>query len=373
MKFWIVGGGTGGHVYPALAVVQALRAIKPGHNAPDGIAPEIALTWVGTVGGMEAQLVERLEVPFIAIPAGGVHGVGLLKTVVNLWRMVQGFFVTWRYMRKERPAALLTTGGYVSGPVTLVAWLLHVPILVFLPDIEPAQSVRFAGWMAARIAVTVADSEQIFPTEKVVVTGYPLREEFARWDRCAAREYFGLALDEPVLLVFGGSHGARTINRALLANLPALIDKVQVLHISGMLDWPEVAAARQALPEGIQARYYAFDYIHEMGAALAAADLVLSRAGASILGEFSYFGLPAILVPYPYAWRYQKVNANWLADRGAAIVVEDAELAEVMVPTVSALLSDDEQLQAMATAARALAHPDAAQHIARLLCELAVS
>ena len=130
----------------------------------------------------------------------------------------------------------------------------------------------------------------------------------------------------------------------MLANLPALLEEVEIIHISGQLDWDEVAEAHAQLSDVQRVHYHTFPYLHEeMGAALAAADLVVSRAGASVLGEFPYFELPAVLVPYPYAWRYQKVNAQWLADRGAAIVVEDAALKETLVSTVCALIADSDR------------------------------
>ncbi|MEA3397945.1 MAG: UDP-N-acetylglucosamine--N-acetylmuramyl-(pentapeptide) pyrophosphoryl-undecaprenol N-acetylglucosamine transferase, partial [Chloroflexota bacterium] len=173
MRFWIVGGGTGGHVYPALSVAQALRAVDP----------TVTLTWVGDQGGMTAGLVARAGLPFLGIPAGGVHGVGLGRALRNVWRLAQGLVASWRALGRERPAALLTTGGYVSGPVAVAAWLRRVPVLLFLPDIEPGQSFRFIGRLAACIGVTVEDSRAFFPAHKVVVTGYPLRAEVTRWDR----------------------------------------------------------------------------------------------------------------------------------------------------------------------------------------------
>lgn len=366
MRFWIVGGGTGGHVYPALAVAQALQAA-----APEAGAAKNALTWIGSIGGMEAELVARAGLPFIGIPAGGLHGVALLNAVRNGWQLTRGTFAALRHLRRERPDAILTTGGYVSGPVAVAAAWRHVPILVYLPDIEPAQSVKALARLATRIGVTVEDSRAFLPAKKVVVTGYPLGERITRWNRVAGRQALGLPLDDLVLLVFGGSRGARSINRALLAQLPALTEVAHVLHVSGELDWPEISAARETLPEDVKARYHAYAYLHdEMGAAMAAADLAVCRAGASILGEFPYFGLPSILVPYPHAWRYQKVNAAWLADRGAAVVIDDAALPTQLAPIARALLQDTSRREAMANAARTLARPDAAQHLAELLVQV---
>lgn len=314
----------------------------------------------------------REGIAFHAISAGGLHGVALLNAVRNGWALARGLFEARQLMAHERPDAILTTGGYVSGPVATAASWQRVPLLVYVPDIEPAQSVKSAARLAARVAVTVEDSRQFLPAHKVVVTGYPLGERITRWTRAAGRAALGLDADAPVLLVFGGSRGARSINRALLPHLPELTALAQVVHVSGTLDWAEVEAARAALPEAVRARYQAYPYLHdEMGAAMAAADLVVCRAGASTLGEFPYFGLPAILVPYPHAWRYQRVNAEWLAARGAAVVVEDADLAAQLAPQVRALLTDAPKRAAMSQAARALAQPDAAQRLAAELLALA--
>jgi len=321
---------------------------------------------------MEADIVARAGVPLISIPGGGMHGVALLNAIRNGWELSRGVFVALNAMRRERPEALLTTGGYVSGPVSVAARWLGVPMLVYVPDIEPAQSVKATARLAARVATTVEDSVQFLPAHKVVVTGYPLGERLTRWTRPAGRAALGLAADVAVLLVFGGSRGARSINRALVPHVPMLTQWAHIVHITGQLDWPEVAAARNKLSATVQAHYQTYPYLHaEMGAALAAADLVVCRAGASTLGEFPHFGLPSVLVPYPYAWHYQRVNADWLAGRGAAIVVEDADLPAQIVPVVRDLLTDTARHAAMAAAARKLACPNAAQHLAAELLALA--
>ena len=319
---------------------------------------------------MEGDLIRRAGIRFVGIPGGGLHGVALLNAVRNGWELARAVFVARKLMRDERPAALLATGGFVSGPVAVAARMEGVPMMVTVPDVEPARSVKAISRLARQVAVSVSDSLAYFPKGKAVVTGYPLGERVTRWTRAAGREALGLG-EELVLLVFGGSRGARSINRAVLANLEALTGLAHVVHISGTLDWPEVEAARDALPASVQARYRAYPYLYErMGAAMAAADLVVSRSGASVLGEFPHFGLPAILVPYPYAWRYQRVNAGWLVDRGAATIVEDADLPKLLVPTVRELLSDGARRQAMAEAARGLAHPDAAERAAEMLYRL---
>ncbi len=176
----------------------------------------------------------------------------------------------------------------------------------------------------------------------------------------------------PVLMVFGGSRGAHSINQALASALPELLQEMQVIHITGKLDWQMMEGTRANLPTQQLNRYRPYAYLYdEIGAAMRLADLVITRAGASTLGELPLFGLPAILVPYPYAWRYQRVNANYLVKRGAAEVLEDSRLAEQIVPMVRELMTDSAKREQMSQAMRALARPEASERIASQLIELA--
>jgi UDP-N-acetylglucosamine--N-acetylmuramyl-(pentapeptide) pyrophosphoryl-undecaprenol N-acetylglucosamine transferase len=278
-----------------------------------------------------------------------------------------------KVVRAFQPDVLLVTGGFITVPAALAAWLQRVPVLVYLPDIEPGLAVKVIARIAKRIAVTVEDSRRYFAGREldVVVTGYPTRAGLEAVSRDEALAHFGLEPGRPVLLVTGGSRGARSLNRAVLAALPDWLKDFQVIHLSGELDWPEVERARAALPAEQQARYHALPFLHEMGHALAAADLVVSRAGASALGEYPLFGLPAILVPYPFAWRYQKVNADYLVGRGAALRLNDEDLARDLAGQVRGLLSDPARLAAMRAASRAAAMPGAAGRVAAELAEIA--
>jgi UDP-N-acetylglucosamine--N-acetylmuramyl-(pentapeptide) pyrophosphoryl-undecaprenol N-acetylglucosamine transferase len=268
---------------------------------------------------------------------------------------------------------MLFTGGYVAVPMALAGYRL--PSVLFVPDIEPGLALKVLARLADRIAVTAEDTRAFLPSRSpVMVTGYPVRKDLATWDKQAALQVFGLSDRLPVLLVLGGSSGARSINRALLAVLPELLKEMQIIHVSGKLDWVEVEAARNQLSglsrkdADLIQRYRAFPYLHaELGAALAASDLALSRAGASTLGEFPQAGLPAILVPYPYAWRYQKVNAGYLAQRGAAVVMLDQDLPQRLAPVVRDLMNDTARREQMRRSMRSLARPEAAQAIAGLL------
>jgi UDP-N-acetylglucosamine--N-acetylmuramyl-(pentapeptide) pyrophosphoryl-undecaprenol N-acetylglucosamine transferase len=296
--------------------------------------------------------------------------VGVLRSIRNAVKLIAGTWRAWRLAGKDQPAAMLTTGGFVSGPVAVACWLRRVPILLYLPDIEPGVAVKFVARFAQKIGVTTEDSLKYFPARKAIVTGYPTRSDLAQADRAAAIRKFDLVEDRQTLLVFGGSKGARSINRAIEAMLEPLLAKYQVIHISGATDAAEVHDKRDALPDELKRHYHVFEYVHEMGFALAAADLVVSRAGASILGEYPLFGLPSILVAYPYAWRYQKVNADYLAAHGAAIRLDDETLSETLGPTIERVLNDAAQLQTMSRAARSLMRPDPALKLAQVLQEL---
>jgi UDP-N-acetylglucosamine--N-acetylmuramyl-(pentapeptide) pyrophosphoryl-undecaprenol N-acetylglucosamine transferase len=319
---------------------------------------------------METRLVERSGIPFRAIPAAGVHGIGLRTLPRNLWQLSRGVLASRRILREFKPDVLFFTGGYVAVPMALAGW--KVPSLLYVPDIEPGLALNTLARLADKIAVTAEDSFHYFKRpERITLTGYPTRPDLARWTRQAALRTLNLTDESPILLIFGGSKGARSVNTAVLVNLPALVEMAQVVHITGELDWPNVEAKTKELSKTQSARYHAFPYLHEeMGAALAAADLALSRAGASTLGEYPLFGLPAVLVPYPHAWRYQKVNANYLVQRGAAVMLEDGKLFDQLVPVVNDLLSQPQKLASMHAAMQRLSHPEAAAEIGRQLLAL---
>lgn len=332
------------------------------------------LLWVGSRGGLESELVGRAGLPFRAIRGAGLHGVGW-RVPLNTLDLLRGLAEAVSLVRAYQPNVVFVTGGFITAPVALAAWLNRVPVLVYLPDIEPGLAVQLIGRLARRIAVTVDDSVRFFGrrARNVVVTGYPTRPGLAAVTPAEARAHFGLEPGRPVILVTGGSRGARSLNRAVLKALPDWLKDYQVIHLSGQLDWPEVEQAQAALPAAALARYHAFPFLHEMGQALASADLVVSRAGASALGEYPLFGLPSVLVPYPHAWRYQKVNADYLVSRGAALRLEDENLAERLAPEVRGLLGDPVRLAAMRAAVRVAARPGAAEQIAGELARLAGS
>ena len=345
-------------MYPALAVHSALLAK----------VTDLDTLWVGGEGGMEESLVKRQGITFQSIPAAGVHGVGLVTLPRNLAMIGRGVFAARRILNEFSPDVMFFTGGYVAVPMALAG--RSIPSMLYVPDIEPGMALKSLAGFSDVIAVTTSESQKYF-NKKVFEMGYPLRADLALWDRSTAHRHLGVSGQFPILLVFGGSKGARSINLALLNNLRGLLEKFEIIHLSGDLDWQLVKHNREQLPMDLATRYHAMPYLHDMGSALAAADLVLSRAGASSLGEFPLFGLPAVLVPYPHAWRYQKVNADYLARRGAAVILEDHLLDKDLMVTLNVLLENPNKLKAMRAAMFELSHPRAAEKIASALIELA--
>lgn len=362
-------------MYPALSVAQTLtsnwRLDARGPFDPHD-PRRSQLLWVGSVGGMEAELVARAGLPFVGIHGGGVHGVGW-QLPRNAFNLARGCVEALRLIGLYQPDTVFVTGGFITAPVALAAWLRRVPIVMYLPDIEPGLALQFIGRLATRLTATVAESQTFFPgaAKPVLATGYPTRPEFAEASRDKAIPHFGLDPARQTVLITGGSRGARSLNRAVLAALPQWLAQWQVIHLTGPLDWPEAQQAQAQLRAAQRGKYHVFPYLHEMGLALAAADLVVSRAGASCLGEYPLFGLPAVLVPYPYAWRYQKVNADYLTRRGAAVLVKDDDLAAQLDVIVTSLLNDPARLSAMRHAAQTAATPQAARRLAAEIVQLA--
>lgn len=325
------------------------------------------MVFVGTQGGMERPMIEKSGVSFRAyheVSAGPLHGVGVLKALQSVVKLVRGTLSALAILHQHRPDVVLNTGGWAAVPVSVAAWLMRVPVVVYLPDIEPGLTIRATTPIARKVAATTDQSAAYVPAHKLAVTGYPLRRALKQATRAEGIAHFGLDPAKRTLLVFGGSRGARSLNVAVTENLASLLagGDLQILHVTGDLD-AERGAAAKGTPD-----YHPFAYLHgDMGLALAAADLCLCRSGASTLGELPFFGLPGLLVPYPHAWRYQKVNADYLAERGAGVVLRDEALATDLVPTVRALLDDPARLGQMRAAARALSHDAAAESIVGLL------
>ena len=367
----IAAGGTGGHVYPALAVVEVLQDEHP----------DFPINFVGTVGGFERPLVEKSGVNFNTydeVQAGPIHGVNPIRMASSLFKLGMGAIKSFGLLRRHKPDVILSTGGWVSLPVALVSWILRIPMVIFLPDIEPGLTIKVLRLLARKVAITVPESERYFRQGQTVVTGYALRKEMLlqaqNFDHEQAIAHFGLDSSKKTVLVFGGSRGARAINIGFINILPDLLGEgVQVLHITGTLDAERCVQQVDSLGNvPTLDHYHAYAYLHEdMAMAMGVADVVVCRAGASTLAEFPLFGLPAILIPLAYSWRYQQINADYLAEKGMAIHLDENDMNEKLLDHLQAVLHTPDKLDTMRERAFALARSDGAKNIADLLIQLA--
>jgi UDP-N-acetylglucosamine--N-acetylmuramyl-(pentapeptide) pyrophosphoryl-undecaprenol N-acetylglucosamine transferase len=322
---------------------------------------------------MDETIVGAAGLPLETVRAAPLRVGSPLTMLRNGVALAAGVIESWRILGRFRPDAVFATGGYASVPVGVAARLRRLPLLVYLPDVNPGWAVRLLSRMATRIAATSERSLDALPKSKTVATGYPVREEFWTASKAEAREKLGLPQDEPVLLVTGASQGARRLNDAVADQLEGLLALCYVVHLTGRADEQKALARREALPEAQRERYRVYGYLDDIPSAMAAADLAVMRSGASVLGELPAARLPAVLVPGVYEGGYdQRANARYLAEEGAAVVLENEELGE-LTNVVARLLSDRQHLQSMGEAARRLARPDAARTIAKMLTEMAAA
>ena len=359
MKILIAGGGTGGHVFPGIAVAEELRAHYP----------QVEVVFVGGRRGLESQ----------AVPEAGFR----LRTLATSgfarnrpWRWpwaalvnVFGFFQAIWIVLRERPKAVLGTGGYVSGPVSLAARLFGCPLLLQEQNSIPGLTNRWLARIADEVHLSFLEARRYFPKRDhlLKVTGNPVRAFILSGERGDALREWKLDGSRPTLFIFGGSLGAKRINSAALDALRRLKGRfdVQCILQTGRDDHDAVAAAVEA--EQLPATVLAF--VRKMHLAYAAADLVVCRAGAMTLAEIAVCGRPSILIPYPYAAHdHQRVNAVNLADRGAAVMIDEGELSgERLAQEIAHLLADRQLLSRMSANARLFARPDAAARLARSL------
>ncbi len=361
MKIALTGGGTGGHILPAMAVLEALR-----ERASDSLE----VRWFGPENRGERAQVERFGVPFESVSAAGVRGRSPVQLITSVLRLGAGTAGATRKLRKFGPNAVFSTGGYGSFPCSVAARLLFKPLVVYLPDVEPGWAVRAEKRLATRITTTTEAALEFLPRRKTVVTGYPVRKEFFAQTRDQARKALGIPEEEQVVVIAGATQGAKAINAAVFRGLRTLVEEAVVFHITGQADMADAAGFRETLGPDLAARYHVAAFRDDLPTLMLAADIGVMRAGASTLGEVPAAAMPAILVPGTYAGGHQRQNAKWLADGGAAEILEEAEIGR-LVPRILELLGDRPQLTAMRNAARALARPTAADAIAQLVLEVA--
>jgi len=353
----IAGGGTGGHLFPALALAEAFQERNP----------ENRVLFVGSRRGLEATVLTREGYAFQAIEGASLKGKSLWGKLRSLTAVPGSLVQSWRLIRSFKPDLVLGVGGYASGPVVLTAWAMGVKTAVQEQNAFPGLSNRILGKGVDRVFISFAGSDRHFPLGKAILTGNPVRKMIRQNKRVERKE----PQAQFTLLVFGGSQGAHHLNQAMgeaLLHLGELKDRLRVIHQTGEKDFNGVQQAYQK--EGVKAEVWPF--IYDMDRAYASADLILCRAGATTLSEVMAMGKPAILVPYPYAANdHQTLNARTLADAGAAWIVPNGDLTGAYLGIILKELSGDPgRLKAMGDRAAALARPDAARTIVNSCYEL---
>ena len=352
----LAGGGTGGHVYPALAMGEALQAA--GHS----------LKYMGDAGRLEGRVVPQTSIEFIPIPAvqyprGGIAGkfgfaIGLLKAILRSRGM----------LKTANADFVLGVGGYISAPPILAAWTLGIPTAIHEANVTPGLANRLCARVAKLVLLTYEATAGRLPGNAPRITvGCPVNPKVLEGDRGAASDRYGLDPQRPTLLVVGGSLGAETINRIAMAAAWDEGRNYQVLHVTGPRYHAAISEALTPLPEGVAL----VDYENRMADAYAVADLVLCRAGSSTLAELTAIGKPAVLVPSPNVTdNHQEGNARGLEEVGAAVVIVEKELSvEQAVAQIGSLMSDSATLERMAVSAKEQGHLDTAQQVASLLGE----
>jgi UDP-N-acetylglucosamine--N-acetylmuramyl-(pentapeptide) pyrophosphoryl-undecaprenol N-acetylglucosamine transferase len=353
MRAILAGGGTGGHVIPAIAIAQQLQKDF-----------DAEVLFIGTARGIENRLVPAAGFPLRLIEVGGLNRVSLktrLKTFSDLPRSI---WDSRRILGEFRPDVAIGVGGYASGPTMLAALLRRIPTVVFEPNFVPGFANRTVARWVSGAAVHFAETGRYF--RRCRVTGVPVREAF-----------FQLAGNiqmngNPTLLIFGGSQGAHAINQVVIDSVPELLSRVPGIHIvhqTGERDYNDVQAAYKNWGGCVEA----YRFIDDMPARFAQASLLICRSGASTVAEVTAAGKPAVFVPFPRAADdHQKRNAEAVQRAGAAVMLEESTLTrQSLVDTVAALLGDKAKLEAMGRAARKLSHPNAARDIAAMAAELA--
>jgi UDP-N-acetylglucosamine--N-acetylmuramyl-(pentapeptide) pyrophosphoryl-undecaprenol N-acetylglucosamine transferase len=364
MRAILAGGGTGGHVIPALAIAHQL---KKSYDAE--------VLFIGTARGIENRLVPAAGFPLQLVRVGALKNVSLMTRLKTAFDLPRAVWDAGRMLNEFAPDVVIGVGGYASGPAMLAAVVKHIPTLAFEPNVVPGFANRAVARFVSAAAVHFEETAKYF--RHAEVTGVPVRPAFFE----IAPKRGGT----PTLLVFGGSQGAHAINEAMIRCLPVLqreASGIHIIHQTGERDYNDALAAYQSLLDraqnttGASATSYTFEvfkFIEDMPAAFGRADLVVCRSGASTVAEIAAAGKPAVFVPFPRAADdHQRVNAEALARHGAAVVVEESKLEGVwLAETIAALLQDSQRLWQMSQAARELAHPNAARDIGALAARVA--
>lgn len=367
MKVIVTGGGTGGHIYPALAIAKGILDREPGSE----------ILYVGTKEGMEARLVPETGIPFQGVPGQGLPRKLSLETFKVGAKSFKALWETKQILKKFKPDLVVGTGGYVSGPVVLSAALFGIPTLLHEQNALPGVTNKILARFVKKVMVTFPESIAHFGIrKKLVLTGLPVRSEIGMVSRQEGAQRLGLSPDRLTLLITGGSRGARSINQAMITVLNHLQDhpEIQVIWATGKATYEEtLKALRDAKIHWKRENWKVLEYLKDMPEALACTDLFIGRAGAATLAELMVAGKPGVLIPYPFAAEnHQEFNARALEKDGAAIVILDSDLTgENLWNTLQGLLNRPDDLKKMAKASKALGQPEALDKIVNVCLETA--
>lgn len=367
MRIIVSGGGTGGHIYPAITLINEIKRRERSAE----------FLYVGTSAGLEADIIPKENIPFATV---NIQGFERHLTPVNLWRAVKagvGTLEAMNIVRKFSPDVAIGTGGYVCGPILLASSLLGIPTLIQEQNAVAGITNKLLGKFATKVAAGTTEAVKAFPAEKTVYTGNPIRHEVMEAKREQGLKELGLRPDRLTVLVSGGSRGARSLNNAMLEVIDKYAgnDRVQILHVTGSLGYDDVISQLES--RGIDHENFSnisvAPYLYNMPLALAAADLAIFRAGAIGIAELTARGIPAILVPYPYAAEnHQEHNALAVVKGGGGRMILDKELTgDKLLEVMEELLSDEKKLKQMAKASRKLGRPQAAKEIVDMVMGIA--
>jgi UDP-N-acetylglucosamine--N-acetylmuramyl-(pentapeptide) pyrophosphoryl-undecaprenol N-acetylglucosamine transferase len=354
LRIIISGGGTGGHIYPAIAIADAI-----------GKQHAAEILFVGAKGRMEMQKVPEAGYAIVGLDIAGLQRSLTLKNLLFPWKVFKSLLESRRIIREFKPDIAVGVGGYASGPLLFSASTMGIPTLIQEQNGYAGITNKILSKSAQKICVAYPEMQRYFPVHKIVVTGNPVRASIQLTDalKSEAYHYFGFNANKPVLLIIGGSLGARTLNQSVAQNLETLINAgVQVIWQTGKAGFAEAKKRSNSLNNP---NLFTTEFLSRMDLAYNIANVVISRAGALSISELSLLGKPAILVPSPnVAEDHQTKNAQALLKEGAALLVPDNMAAETLIPTALNLLQNFTQQQELSKGILSMARPDAAQHIA---------
>ena len=364
LRVIISGGGTGGHIFPAVSIANAIKELRP----------DAQILFVGAEGRMEMQRVPDAGYQIIGLPVAGFDRKHLWKNVAVLLKLVRSQWKARNIIRQFRPQVAVGVGGYASGPTLKMAGMMGVPTLIQEQNSYAGVTNKLLAQKARRICVAYDGMEKFFPANKIIMTGNPVRQNLLaeKLEREQAIRSFGLNPEKKTILILGGSLGARTINNTLIAGLQLIrrTTDVQFIWQTGKIYHQQVTEAVKAAGE--IPNLFVTDFIKDMAAAYAAADLVISRAGAGSISEFCLLNKPVILVPSPnVAEDHQTKNALALVNKQAAIYVKDAEAENKLLPVALETIANAEKLSELSENIAHLALPDSAVVIAKEVIKLA--